>query len=277
MTHILITGCSSGFGYLAALDLARRGNRVFATMRNPERGAQLVDVASRERLALTVHPLDVTDTASVDRAVAEIIELGGKIDVLINNAGYALRGPIECISDEEAHRQFDTNVVGVLRLIRAVIPHMRARAAGTVINMSSLSGLVGIPYEGLYSASKHAVEAMTDALRFELTGTGVRVLLIEPGAFETGFVGNTSEAANFGPEHPLWEEYQAFWIAAAEMTGGTRSDPVAVVDAIHRAISDSAAPYRQLVGADAQHAVELKRSAGLADIGPVIRETLQLP
>lgn len=276
MTHVLITGSSSGFGYLAALDLARRGNRVFATMRDPRRGAQLLDVASREGLALTVHQLDVTNATSVNQAVAGIIETGGKIDAVVNNAGYALRGPIECISDEEAHRQFDTNVIGVLRLIRAVVPHMRARSSGTIINMSSLSGLVGIPYEGLYSASKHAVEAMTDALRFELAATGIRVLLIEPGAFETGFVGNTTEAGSFGPQHPLWSEYQAFWVAAAEMTGGTRSDPVAVVDAIHRAISDPTAPYRQLVGEDARNAAAIKQDAGLEDTGPIIREVLHL-
>lgn len=277
MTNILITGCSSGFGYLAALDLARRGERVFATMRNIVRGQALARIAESEHLPLSIHTLDVTDPASVQRGVAEVLELGGKIDVLINNAGYAQRGPIETLSDGEVQRQFDTNVTGLIRMVRAVVPHMRERNVGTIINLSSLSGLVGAPYEGAYSATKHAVEAISQALRFELAATAIRVLLIEPGAFETGFVSNAPVAAGFNAEHPLWDEYQRFWIAAAQLTGGVRADPQAVADAIRHAVVDPEAPFRQLVGADVELAVGLKQDAGLADLGPVIRDLLNLP
>jgi NAD(P)-dependent dehydrogenase (short-subunit alcohol dehydrogenase family) len=277
MANILITGCSSGFGYLSALDLARRGERVFATMRNLVRGQALTKIAISERLALTTHTLDVTDPMSVRRCVAEVLELGGKIDVLVNNAGYAQRGPIETLSDEEIHRQFDTNVTGIMRMVRTVVPHMRARNAGTIINLSSLSGLTGVPYEGAYSASKHAVEAISQALRFELAATSIRVLLIEPGAFETGFVNNAPVAADFNAAHPLWDEYQRFWSAAAQLTGGSRADPQAVVDAIRRAVIDPETPFRQLVGADVEFAVSLQEAAGLADLGPTIREILHLP
>ncbi len=275
-TRVVITGCGSGFGRLSALDLARRGARVFATVRNPSRAADLALVALEEELPLSVHLLDVRMTSSVSSAIEEIVA-DGPIDVLVNNAGYALRGPLETLSDEEISTQFDTNVTGILRMVREVVPHMRSRGRGTIVNVSSLSGMVGIPFEGAYSASKHAVESISESLSFELAPAGIRVLLIEPGAYETGFVDNTIEAIGFTSDHPSWTEYHSFWDAAAGLTGGERSDPAAVVAAIRRAVLDSEAPFRQLVGDDAEFVVNQKLDARTDDFAPVIRSVLGLP
>ncbi|MGK5558647.1 SDR family oxidoreductase [Actinomadura kijaniata] len=272
MPHIVITGCGSGFGRLAALDLARRGERVFATLRAPDR-SDLAGIAEREGLPLTVHRLDVTDPASVARAMEEI---GDRVDVLVNNAGYAQRGPLETLSDAEIAAQFDTNVTGVLRMVRAVVPGMRRRGGGRIVNVSSSSGLFAAPYEGLYSASKHAVEALSQVLSFELAGAGIAVRLVEPGAFETGFVANAPVAEAFTPGHPLWEEYHLFWERAAGLTGGERNEPTPVVEAIRRAALDDDAPFRQLVGDDAKFIVESQMAAGLEDTAPLIRAALGL-
>lgn len=275
MANILITGASSGFGYLSALDLARSGERIFATMRNPP-ASDLADIAGREGLPLTVHRLDVRDPGSVDGAVTEIIARAGFIDVLINNAGYAQRGPLETLSDQEIHAQFDTNVTGVLRTVRAVVPQMRARGSGRIVNVSSSSGLTAIPFEGIYSASKHAVEAISQVLRYELGPAGISVLVIEPGAFETGFVTSAPVAAGFTGDHVLRDEFDRFWAAAAQLTGGHRSDPQAVVTALRRAALDPDAPFRQVVGQDAELIVSGGQQAGLDDTSPLIRSALGL-
>lgn len=276
MSNVLITGCSRGFGHLAALDLARRGERVFATLRTPEKDGGLAATAAAESLPLTVHRLDVTDTASVRAAVAEIHDLSGMVDVLVNNAGYALRGPLDVLSDEEIGRQLDTNVTGVLRMVREVAPLMRKQGHGRIVNISSSSGLTPIPYEGAYSASKHAVEALSQALAFELAPDGIQVRIIEPGAYETGFVDNSAVAAAFDAHHPLWDEYHRFWEAAAGFTGGTRSEPQAVVEAIRRAVQDIDAPFRQVVGEDAEAIVGLGQQLGLDDSTDTIVATLGL-
>ncbi len=141
MSTILITGASSGFGQLTAVALARRGDRVFATMRNLNKAEALTDAVRAEDLALSVHQLDITDPVSVTRAVAEISEATDRIDVLINNAGVGLRGPVETLADDELHAQLDTNVLGAVRMIRAVVPIMRQQGAGTIVNLSSMAGL----------------------------------------------------------------------------------------------------------------------------------------
>lgn len=276
MSNILITGCSSGFGRLSALDLARRGERVFATMRNPQT-SDLAEVAEREGLPLSVHRLGVGDTSEVQNTVDEIAALAGGIDVLVNNAGYTLHGPLEILSDEEIHRSLDTNVVGVLRMVRVVAPIMRRQGAGRIVNISSLSGLVGAPYEGAYSAAKHAVEAISEALSFELAPAGIKVYVVAPGACETGFIANAVDAAGFGPGHPLHDEHERFWEAAAKLTGGERADPQPVIDAIRRASVEPDPPFRQLVGADVEMAFAMKQDLGLDDPGPVMRQVLELP
>ena len=180
MGNILITGCSSGFGLLSAAHFARKGDRVFATLRDLARGLELERIRQAEDLAIEILQLDVLDSSSVEAAVKRA-EADGPIDALINNAGIEVRGSIEDISEQEARLQFDTNVHGALRMIRAVLPGMRQRGSGTIVNISSIGGLVGRPFGGLYAATKHALEAISEALYFEVQPFGVRVAVVEPG------------------------------------------------------------------------------------------------
>ena len=184
---ILITGCSSGFGLLTALRFARAGDRVVATMRTPEKApAALTDPIAKEKLPIRLGRLDVCDPASVTAAVRD----AGEIDVLVNNACIELRSSIEDASDADVQRQFDTNVYGSLRMMRAVLPQMRARKRGTIVNLSSIAGIVARPFGGLYSATKHAIEAISEALHFEAAPLGIRVVLIQPGSYATRLIEN---------------------------------------------------------------------------------------
>ncbi|GAA2334551.1 SDR family oxidoreductase [Streptomyces violaceusniger] len=274
MSNVLITGCSSGFGRLIALALARRGDRVFATVRRPETVAGLEGLA--EGLPLSAHLLDVTDAGSIERAVAEVADKGG-IDVLVNNAGYALRGPVVSLQDDEVARQFDTNVVGIVRMVRAVVPHMRERGGGTIVNLSSAAGLIGIPFEGAYAASKHAVEGLSETLRFELAADGIAVALIEPGAFDTGFFDNVTESRGFGADHPDRPVFDHYHERMMAVGGAGRAAPQPVVDAVLEAIDHPDGPFRRLVGDDAELVVRIKRERPFAELEAGMRAALGEP
>ena len=190
--NILVTGTNSGFGRLTSLTLARRGHTVFATMRNiagknRDAADELRRIAESEQLPLGILELDVTDDASVARAIEAALAAAGHLDVVINNAGYGLAGLNETFSPAQFLAVLDTNVVGMQRVNRAVLPSMRARKAGLVIHVSSGLGRVLIPFTGLYAASKFAVEALAETYRMELKPTGVEVSIVQPGAFPTAF------------------------------------------------------------------------------------------
>jgi NAD(P)-dependent dehydrogenase (short-subunit alcohol dehydrogenase family) len=182
---ILITGCSSGIGKATALRLAKasdqRGFAVWASARKPETLAEL-EAAGCRTIAL-----DVNDEASAARAVRRIEDVHGAISVLVNNAGYAQSGAIEAVPLERVRRQFETNVFGLIRLTQLVLPKMRARRAGRIVNLSSMGGKLVFPGAGYYHATKYAVEALSDALRFEVRGFGIHVVIIEPGLIKSGF------------------------------------------------------------------------------------------
>ena len=193
---ILITGATSGIGRAAALHFAAAGHRVIATGRNPAALAILADEPGGEDLIPL--RLDVTDQASIDAARAQVeMRLGGQpIDVLINNPGYGLAAPITELDPADLRHQLETNVVGLVAVTRAFVPAMQAARAGTVINVSSIAGRIAFPLFGPYTASKHAVEAISDALRIELRPFGVRVVVIEPGPIHTGFAETTMTAVD---------------------------------------------------------------------------------
>jgi len=178
----LITGCSSGIGRATAREFLEEDWVVYATARNP---ADVQTLGERERCHIAT--LDVTDGSDVERVVDRIVDEQGRIDCLVNNAGYGQMGPVEDVPTEVVHRQFDVNVYGPHRLIRAVLPHMRAQEDGTIVNVSSVAGRVSFPGGGVYSGSKFAIEAMSDSLRAEVEEYGVDVVLIEPGPVDTGF------------------------------------------------------------------------------------------
>lgn len=174
---VLVTGASSGLGQAIAQRLAAQGHTVFGTTRNPSG-----DMGKVRMIAL-----DVTDDVSVTNAIDEVIAAAGRIDVLINNAGVGICGAVEDTELDEARWQMETNFFGTVRAIHAVIPYMRAQGSGRIINVSSLAGLAGLPFQAYYSASKFAVEALNEALRMELSGTGIDSTNINPGDFKTGF------------------------------------------------------------------------------------------
>ena len=205
-THdvIFITGSSTGFGRLMAEDFAHKGYTVVASMRavtghNAAASQELRDLATRERLALHVVELDVTDDRSVDHAVSEALQLAGHIDVLINNAGIAYIGPNETLTAEQVQQLFDTNVFGVARMNRAVLPYMRRQKKGLLIHISAGCGRVVIPFLGLYSASKFALEALAESYRYDLASFGVDSILIEPGAYPTPVWGKLAQPDVWGP------------------------------------------------------------------------------
>jgi len=185
LMRILITGCSSGIGLCLAEGLRRRGHRVFASARKPE------DVAALRAKGLDAVCLDLADSTSIRAAVDEVLRVGGDLDAVINNGGYGQPGAVEDLSRDALRAQFETNLFGAVELTNLIIPAMRARGAGRIIQISSILGLAAMPYRGAYAASKFALEGITDTLRLELTGSGIRVSLIEPGPIRSRFRPNS--------------------------------------------------------------------------------------
>lgn len=235
---VLITGCSTGIGHDLAQRLARVGYSVIATARHPETLADL-------SVALAL-PLDVTDPKSVAAATEEIVSRFGRIDVLVNNAGYALRGALEEAPVDDVEAMFDVNVFGVLRMIRAAAPYMRRQGSGHIINISSIAGRCSTPGSGAYSATKFAVEALSDALRWELAPFGIQVVIIEPGSISTSFDATAqahTRASLADPSSPYHDLYQH----SARFAGSMRrqgAGPEAVSQVIQEAI-EAAKPRRR--------------------------------
>jgi NAD(P)-dependent dehydrogenase (short-subunit alcohol dehydrogenase family) len=224
---ILITGVSSGFGCAIAKALATKDYRVFGTVRSPR--TQIAD-------GFTTLPLDVTQDESVQACVSQVIRAAGRIDALINNAGMGIAGAIEDTSAAEAQLQFDTNFFGLHRVCRAVLPHMRAQRAGSIINMSSLAGRISVPFQGFYSATKFAIEAYTEALRMEVRPFGITVSMIEPGDFATSFTTNRRMTQEMQPASPYYEPAtRAIATMARDEQGNKDLSPViAAVETILR-------------------------------------------
>jgi len=191
---VLITGASTGFGRDTAELLARSGHRVFATMRDIN-GKNRAAADAFKAKKIEVVELDVTSTKSVDAAANEIVSKAGRIDVVINNAGLATAGISEALTAEEVSHQFDVNVVGIQRVLRATLPTLRKQRDGLIINIGSILGRVTVPFFSVYGASKHAVEALTDGYRYELSQLGIDVVLVQPGPYATALYSNTKSAS----------------------------------------------------------------------------------
>ncbi|HYZ91899.1 MAG TPA: SDR family oxidoreductase [Actinomycetota bacterium] len=260
----LITGCSTGIGRAAALELTKRGFEVIATARRPE---ALEDLEVAERLQL-----DVTDQKSVDAAV----KAAGQIDVLVNNAGIGVGGPIEKVPLAEVQRLFDTNVWGCVRMIHAVVPQMRERGSGVIVNVTSVAGRVSSPLGGYYSSSKYAMEAISEALHYECNHFGIKVRVVEPGGFETNIQDN---GRVFGEDEPPYDELQREWEKAQSSfmgTGGVRPGPEPVAQVIADAIEFEGAKLRWPVGDDADLIFSVRSQMNDEDFESTMRQTLGL-
>jgi NAD(P)-dependent dehydrogenase (short-subunit alcohol dehydrogenase family) len=249
----LVTGCSSGIGHATAARLAGRGWTVYATARRPETLAGLAAAGCRT-LAL-----DVTDEASMAAAVAVVEGEAGGVEVLVNNAGYSQGGALEELPLAQLRRQFETNVFGLLRMAQLVLPGMRARRSGRIVNVGSMGGRLTFPGGGAYHATKYAVEALSDALRFEVAGFGVGVVLIEPGLIRTRFGTTAVGSLEALPEGD--GPYATFTSAVAATTAGAYAGPMgrvlgagpeAVARVIERAISARRPRARYVVTAGAR-------------------------
>lgn len=197
---VLVTGASSGIGRSIAEHLAKEGYRVYGTSRKQQPENNTISIIQRgnETGCIKMIQLDVCSEDSVKKAVNYVLEKEGSIDILINNAGFGIAGAVEDTSPEEAYRQFDTNFFGVHRMCRSVLPVMRRQGRGLIINIGSVTGLIPIPFQSMYSASKFALEALTEALRMEVKPFGIKVALVEPGDTKTGFTGSRLFAAASG-------------------------------------------------------------------------------
>jgi NADP-dependent 3-hydroxy acid dehydrogenase YdfG len=228
---VLITGCSSGIGHATAERLNEDGWKVYATARRPE------TIADLKKKGCETLALDVTDEASMSTAVAAVAEAEGAVGVLINNAGYSQSGAVESVPLDEVRRQFETNVFGLLRMCQLVLPGMRAQRYGKIVNISSMGGRLVFPGGGIYHATKYAVEAASDALRFEVGGFGVDVIIVEPGLIVTGFgdaAVATVQAADDGP-------YARFNGHVAKVTKAAYEGPMARLGAGPEAVAKTIA------------------------------------
>ena len=246
---VLITGSSTGFGRLFANTLARKGHTVFATMRDPggrnaKNASEIRTLAEKDSLPIYVLEMDVTDDASVERAVDAAVAKAGRIDVAINNAGYYLSGLEEAVTTEQAQRLMDTNFLGPVRVNRAVLPHMRRQRGGVLMHISSGAGRVVLPSVGFYCASKFALEALAEAYSYELAGQGIESVIVEPGQYETPIFGSTVKAADEARTNTYGavKEIPAKINAALSSTAGNAQE---VADTVLR-IVETPAGERQL-------------------------------
>jgi len=226
---VLITGATDGLGKAAALLLAERGYRLFAAGRSAEKRAQLDALAREKKLPLETLEMDVCDDASVNAGVLSVLNKAGAIDVLINNAGLVYAGAVEELRLEDWRKQFETNFFGVLRVTQAILPHMRERRKGRILMMSSVSGIVTPPTQGAYSASKHAIEAVANAMRSELYPFGIETILIEPGYIVTNIQQTAMELAQPYQEEirngPYAKIYATYWSSAKSTRAQSKTTP----------------------------------------------------
>ena len=190
----VVTGSSTGIGFETALLLARSGFNTYASMRDLKKSKNIADIAKTENLPLTVVQLDVKDDTSVKDAISKIIAESKRIDVLVNNAGYGLFSPLEDVTLDQVKEQFETNFFGAIRVMHEVIPTMRRQRNGTIINVSSLVGRIGLPVSSAYVATKFALEGLSESMRYELNEFGINIILIEPGVIKTNFIENLKTA-----------------------------------------------------------------------------------
>lgn len=247
----VVTGSSSGIGYETALVLARNGFRTYATMRNLEKAKAISDVAKREKLLLHTIKLDVTDEKSVNDAIKTIKSDAGRIDVLVNNAGYGLTGSLEDLLMSEIKAQYETNVFGLIRVTQAVLPIMREQKSGIIVNISSIGGKMAMPLSSPYIGTKFAVEGLSESIAYDLEPFGIKVVIIEPGAIKTNFdTGMVVAQKNQNPSSPYYKSMQKLQGSLNSLVkNGT--PPTKVAEVILNAITIPHPNLRYTVGEDA--------------------------
>jgi len=242
----LTTGANSGIGLATALELARRGLRSVGTVRTRSKAAAVAGAARSMGLTVETAILDVTDAPACERVIRKY-----RPTVIVNNAGYSVTGAVEDVEDDEARAALETMVVAPMRLARLALPHMRAAHDGRIINVSSIYGVATTPLTGWYQASKHALEGVSDALRAEVAGDGIKVVLVEPGFVRTGIWSELDDELNGRAASDFAPSYRRL-LANTRMAGPIMSDPSRVAEVIARAVTSRSPRARYLVGCDAE-------------------------
>ena len=269
---ILITGCSSGIGRMTAKFFQEKGWNVIATVRsNPEDDAELNALEN-----VLVAALDVTKQDTIEAAVAAGIDRFGAIDVLLNNAGYGAYGILEATPEHKIRMQFDVNVVGPLLCTKAVLPHMRERGEGTIINISSMGGKITFPLGTLYHGSKFAVEGMSEALSFELAAIGVKVKMIEPGMINTNFAETVGAMFDIDPAQSEYGPFVEKVMVGMQKAGSQHSEPILVAETIWRAATDGTDQLRYIAGADAEQIIAARKAMDDPEYLALVRSNMGL-
>lgn len=257
MKSIVITGASSGIGKATAKHFAAQGWRVAATMRTPAKETELNTIDN-----ITIYQLDVTDEASIAAATEQITNDFETVDVLLNNAGYAVAGPFEAATSDQVRRQFDTNVLGLMSVTRAFLPHFRQNKAGIILNVSSIGGRITFPFISLYHSTKWAVEGFSESLSYELAPLGIQVKIIEPGGVDTDFGGRSMDFA-MNPELTDYaEKLTIFQERMSENSALGRSTADYIAEEIFKATTDGKNQLRYLVGDDAKQMYAMREEHG---------------
>jgi NAD(P)-dependent dehydrogenase (short-subunit alcohol dehydrogenase family) len=260
----VVTGSSTGIGFDTSLMLARNGFHTYATMRNLDKSKEIIDAARNDNLPLEVLQLDVTDDRSVKNTIDRIVNERKRIDVLVNNAGYVLAGALEDLSIDEIKAQFETNLFGAIRVMKAVLPIMRKQRGGTIVNISSMGGRIGLPLNPAYHGTKFALEGISESMRYETEPFGIRVILVEPGTIRSNFLRNAKvgqkTAEPSSPYAPKLQTLQKAW--APIFDKGT--PPEEVAKAILKAVTSDNPSMRYMVGDDAIQMMEARK--GMSDL-----------
>lgn len=256
---VLVTGCSSGIGLATCHVLSRNNFMTYGTVRNLSKAKKIQDLINRENLSLKILRLDVNDNQSIKLAVKKILTDTGRIDVLINNAGYGMFGPVEEITTQDVKNQFETNFFGTIRLIKAIVPMMRKQGNGTIVNISSMVGRFGVPLNSAYVSSKFAVEGLSESISFELEEFGIRVIVIEPGVVKSDFFHNVKvKGTNLeSPYHKLMERRVNFLDRAMKNSLTSSYD---VADTILDALNSKDPKFRYVIGNDATNSLRMRNS-----------------
>ena len=272
---VLITGCSSGFGLLIAARLSATGHSVYATMRNLDKKQDLLDEVARRGSEVSVLQLDVTNTESIRTAVDTVKSQSGRIDVVVNNAGYGIGGFFEDLKEAEIRSQLETNFFGVQNVIREVVPLMRQHHSGLILNLSSMAGFYGMPAIGAYNASKWALEGFSESLYYELKPFGIHVSLIEPGLYKTKiFNENGRYAENFhNQQSPYYQASQFLFKRTMEHVDSDKKSPEDIAILAEKLINSPNPPLRNIPDTKSRILSILKRLLPFRVFSGMIEET----
>jgi len=271
----VVTGSSSGIGYETSIALARSGILTYATMRNLQKATNLESIRDKEMLPLKIQQLDVTDDASVNKAIQAIVSESGRIDVMVNNAGYGLVGAFEDLSMDEIRSQFETNFFGIVRVIQSVLPIMRKQKFGILVNISSGAGRFGYPSGSAYVSTKFALEGLCESIAYELDQFGIKVILVEPGVIRTNFdSGMVVAKKSQNTTSPYFNMTKKMDTVFRQLLRNS-SPPSLVADVVSQAVKSENPNLRYLAGKDVEQWADQKKKMSDSEFFNMMKQSFQ--